>query len=294
MDDLRRNRRETLGTLLAAFFLCLAGNGVVHAAGSLPESKNVTVSLGTTIPGRPGKPPSADQVAHRAKPVTCHMGERNTEYGRRISDTKTGTDDQPISEALLPVRCVNGVWELGWVCVGGNCPVGTVREELPPQPAFAEVQQAIIAQALIPEPAYAPPIERGGAIAAVVGKRFYFTINPASFRPVRFNEIYANSYTAEALLTPIRIGLQSNIGNMSCDAPINNITTRSARNFADSVDCYIIITNRPETGTATGTVFITWDIDVRSNIAEWNQTFQAESSTSIEIPIKELQAVVTW
>jgi hypothetical protein len=233
---------------------------------------------------------SDQERAHAAQPIRCDYA---------------SIRDQPTDAILIEIRQPgNQVWEhmgyqcgpTGWLyaffCIS-NCPEGAPPPIRPTPPEWSFVYSDIEAQAVIPEPSFAPPTQRNGDIAAVIGKRFYFSVSPATFTSFAVERTYTYGFYANALFTPTSISLTTMSGDTTyCDDPIHDITNAAARKLADQQGCYVVFTEQTKSTYTRVRVAVQWRVTLTSNVPFWPTSFTTESFTDEDIPLKQLQAVV--
>jgi hypothetical protein len=166
------------------------------------------------------------------------------------------------------------------------------------------VIQRIRADVTPPLPRFAPPIERSPTIKAVVGKRFYYRVDPTSFSeyPIHYgwdyygNPVSAGSsnerWVADVLFIPLAMTLKLPDGELTCDGPGFDATNQAGRDAANDAGCFDIINDRPPGGSFPSQVTTTWLLVVNSNIPGVPTEFNHEESLNVEVRVKEIQAVI--
>ncbi len=179
-------------------------------------------------------------------------------------------------------------WQYTWVCA--SCDPATPAQIPPPAPDA--VWNLLVAIAKKPVGRFAPPVERGGDITMVYGKRLYFRADQASFTPQSDTMNFLGGWTATGVLTPTGITFASSgNGTVRCTGPGYDGTTKAGRTAADNAGCYLPITQGPKTGTIPSTLTIRWNITVNSNIPGVALQGTTTTTQTINLPVREIQAI---
>jgi hypothetical protein len=189
---------------------------------------------------------------------------------------------------VVTVRCDGGGAELVLVCVS-NCPVDVDSFVGPPD--VGVVRREIEVVAPVPRPVFGPPVQDG--VAAVVGKYLYFGVDRSGFVPVGRSLGFAGGWFAEAVLTPLRVGLVlSGHQERWCEGPGVDGRSVAGRVAGDRLGCRVLVESVPVGAVAR--VLIRWRADVVSNIdgvagSSWEFDTVAERA----VVVRELQAVIS-
>jgi hypothetical protein len=194
----------------------------------------------------------------------------------------------------VAVSCSGTGWTLEYRCIA-HCPPGTAVAPPPPvPPSFAEVIDTIRRHAPVPTPQFAPPVERGGGVAAVVGKRLYVNVTPASTKPRSGRYEWSGGFWyVDVLYEPgdlyFELG-EDTAGACPIDSPSGR--TAAGRAVNDANDCFLVVNERPAGSSAPVTVTTTWTVITTTNIPGNFAPFPVAAETVVDVPIKELQAVI--
>ncbi len=180
----------------------------------------------------------------------------------------------------------NGIQHTVFGCLD-QCPPGQTPFVFPPSADL--IRDKAEALALNPNGTFAPPVQRDN-IAAITGLRLYTSITPDTYRVVTDTLAEPGGYNANVTLTPGQVTLEANGKEATCDGPGPNPTTEEGR--ADS-DCYVPITDVPNSGHETISITVEWTIVITSNIPGIeNDEWTIERTTDLDIRIKQLQATI--
>ncbi len=216
---------------------------------------------------------------------------RQCEYGTNPRGAYPVTQPDGRVTILRLVKCTGDAdWVMRNTCLR-NCPPGEGGG--PPPPSPADVEASIEGSASAPDGQFAPPIERGGDIAAIVGKRLYFNVTPASYRTVSetltLNEVWQAAFT----ITPGKISLTLSTGeSATCQGPGASGTTKAGRTQSDSLGCYVLINTKPPGGIAEAVLSTESTIVVTTIIPGVRPTWIVTKNTPISIPIDEIQSII--
>lgn len=220
--------------------------------------------------------------------VSCPGYER-----RNVRPVNVVVPSEPLEEGELPkpifgifvYRCAGGPWVEMVGCVL-YC-TSSVPEFIPP-PTPDEIRDYFASIPLRPEGWFAPPIHRGAA--AITGLRLYASVTPQTYREISDSAFLPGGWWATATATPGEITLEANDDIHVCDGPTADPRTAAGR---ENSDCYVLITDVPEGGRDRATLSVEWLIQVVSNVPGiQDDAWYVTTSTTIEMPVKELQAVI--
>jgi hypothetical protein len=194
----------------------------------------------------------------------------------------------------VPVSCSGTGWTLQYRCVA-RCPPGTPPAPPPPAPpSYQEVIDTIHRHAPVPSAQFAPPVELGGGVAAVVGKRLYVNVTPESVRPRSGRYEWSGGFWyVDVLYEPDSLYFEFEdqvAGACPVDSPSGR--TRAGRDVNDENDCFVVVNERPVGSKSPVTITTTWTVITTTNIPGNFAPFPAAAETVYEVPIKELQAVI--
>jgi hypothetical protein len=317
----RRLKRRRFWCLLAVFLLSTTPSlGATKdktrpkGSGSLQKSSKsstrLTVRISTSKSGIGGGD-SVEVTQAKARVNPCPLSQ--TQDPRFLYRTDKG--EEGIWE-MRAWKCNPAAgWEYVFVCVQ-NCPPNTPPPPPPPIPPSRDVVLDIINRGTpLPDPQFAPPIENGSfngkPIAAVVGKRFYVNVTTESFTTktgsyawdVNGNPVAAGTgyWYADVYYNPVALFFDLDDGTDTdavkqtagpCPGPGISGRTEYGRKQNDSNGCYVLVNNRPENSTASITVLTTWVAYTVTNLPGNYAEIPQEAEITVDIPVKELQAVI--
>jgi hypothetical protein len=215
----------------------------------IDDGVDVVGTLTVPTGGSPGsqpppKPASAREVAAKARVNPCPLSSYGSPNGTLIDEGAKGKG------YYQTFACSQ---ESGWVSVFvcyQDCPPDAVKPFIPPTPpSFEEIYISIHRVIPTPELRFAPPIENGGKIAAVVGKRLYVTLTQNTFEEKDGFYSWGNGFWyVNILMVPDSYSFtDGNQTSGKCTDSVANIRTPAARKMLDQQRCYIVINNRPVT-----------------------------------------------
>jgi hypothetical protein len=270
--------------------------GLLCAGGNARAEDQIAVVTVLTKPvgGSPGsepqpKPASARETSAKARVNPCPL----SGYG---SPNGTLIDNGPQGKGYYQTYTCSK--ETGWVSVFVcvlDCPEGAVQPFIPPTPpSLEEVYISIHRVIPTPDLRFAPPIENGGKIAAVVGKRLYATLTQNTFEEKDGAYSWDNGYWyADILMVPDNYTFtDGNQTSGKCTDSVANIRTAQGRKAMDQQHCFIVINNRPANSKLPVTVTTHWHAIVTTNIPGVAQFQPLENAITYQVPVKELQAVI--
>jgi hypothetical protein len=164
----------------------------------------------------------------------------------------------------------------------------------PPPPTFQEIYIYVLGLVPKPEPRFAPPVERGGNIGAVVGKRLYAHLSEVSFSEREHAFSFGNGFWyVTAVLTPHTYEFGGG-GSMSdpCDHVINLGATAAGRKQLDAEGCSLLITRRNANKQLPVRFTSYWQITLKTNVDDIPTSFVAAGTMVYDVPVKQIQAVV--
>jgi hypothetical protein len=202
-----------------------------------------------------------------------------------------------------PFQCnPDAGWQLIFVCYQ-RCPAGTPDLYVPPTPPqLWEIYDSIHRGAPMPDPRFAPPVELGGNIKAIVGKRLYINLTENSFseKDGTYNWDYNGNQTSNqgfwyARILYVPVNFEYTVAGQKigpCPGPGASGRTEAGRAALDALDCSVIINDRPESGILPVTITTNWRVIVNTNIPNMARTVFETGVATFDIPIKELQVVL--
>ncbi len=240
--------------------------------------------------GKYTKPPTANETAAKAKVNPCPTGE----FDREVFP---GGAPQDLGEkgdwAFRASRCSpQDGWVNNWVCVA-RCPVGTPTYVQPQKPSWDEVRGSLYAGVPTPEMRFAPPVEENDNAAAIVGKRLYVNLAPESFTEFAVTTSDATGYWyATAHMEPVsfQFGTADDYSD-DCPGPGTSGRTAQGRAMNDANGCYIIINNKPASGILTVQTITTWRVTITSNNNLVPQFDDLQTSSTFDVPVKQIQSI---
>jgi hypothetical protein len=295
---MEHHKQHSIGRRLLQFFLaaCLLAQQQPANAGSDDTGTTDVVGgsgvVSTGSPGKPGtqsKPPSAKRKAILAKTNPCPASAVNSPEGRYIDAGEQGIG------MYQPYQCNPQTgWTLRFVCYE-RCPEGTPPPFVPPAPpSLDELYISLYRSIPAPDPLFAPPVDTGNNIAAVVGKRLYVNLTPATFEDKEGDYEWGNGYWyATFLLEPNNY--QFTDGDTTtglCTANDASARTRQGRNTLDQQNCSLIINTKPASGILPVTITSHWTATIVTNVPFFPQTLQLQSQTTYPVPIKQVQSII--
>ncbi len=278
-------RNRILIAIFAAFFF-IAGpafaetpDGRDRPKDTKPPAADVAVEISSK---KPGGEPKAEVVRVSACPK--YAVSRSVSYVN-----STSTDDTTPQYGYIDYTCDGINWTRIWGCTS-NCPPGVEPLTDPPNPR--DIEDSFAESAPLPAGYFAPPVHEPG-IAAITGLRLYASVTPQTSNPFRSEYASAGRWYAYATLTSTAMSLTFDGQTKPCTIfPPPNPGNAEGR---DASDCWLPVTHVPDNDTKTApvTLTVTWTIDIESNVPGIAETFTVDKTTTTDITIKQLQAVVT-
>jgi hypothetical protein len=261
------------------------------------QSSGIDFNVSTTF-GTPGTPDTVSPGEKRASAWVdpCPASSVLSPGGQMVDEGERGIG------LNQPFQCdPDSGWQTIFVCYQ-RCPSGVPDVYIPPTPPqLWEIYAAIHRDAPLPGPLFAPPVERGGGIKAVVGKRLYINLTPDSFSEKDGNYSWDTTgaitirgfWYARILYVPVNFEYtvdELTIG--PCPGPGASGTTAAGRTALDSLKCSAVINNRPDSGVLPVTITTHWRVIVNTNVPNMARVVYERSSATFDVPVKELQAVL--
>jgi hypothetical protein len=145
-----------------------------------------------------------------------------------------------------------------------------------------------------PDPRFAPPVERGGNVGAVVGKRLYAHVTEESFSereaPYEFGGGY---WYVNIVLTPLWFEFGSSQGmSAQCEHTTNLAATAAGRKQLDAEGCWLLVTRRNANKRLPVRINSYWEATLETNVPDIPTSFLLANTTVYDVPVKQIQAVV--
>jgi hypothetical protein len=273
--------------ILLAFPAIAQAGGDSHASTNTGGGYDSTGEENSDTDPQPGKAPKP--VAHRTPKAQC------AGFETRYQDSKGAMINADGSMwAWQDSRCPGQPWTSAFVCVA-NCPGGGGDPTWPKPPTLNDVKQRLHDNLLAPIARFAPPAEQPD-VKAIVGMRFYFSVDPASYQTLsKRTANFPGGWRIEGTLTPGNIEFNAGEGITAiCKGPGALGATKEGRNANDQAGCYVVFETVPESGIINATLTIHWKgtIDYTNTPDLQDKTWDDESTTPYPIALRELQAVI--
>jgi hypothetical protein len=233
---------------------------------------------GVTLPPKPSTPGGTVPGA-ATKPSSC------PHYARSGVYTQIG-DGSGESYGYYEWTCDGVTWTRVWGCITGCTATGLPALVLPPDPGY--VEKELEKSAPLPVGTFAPPVQSEG-IAAITGLKLYAHISDDTYKIVNAPEVRTGPWFASAVETPGTIILDVDGLSVTCATNPPDPSTREGR---DASECFVPITTVPEGGIAKVTLTVLWHVVITTNVPGVNTDKYVPKVSTINIRVKELQAVV--
>jgi hypothetical protein len=268
-----------------------------HGAYAGEGNDNNTVSVVTVVPG-PGsgsgssgksKPPSQKVKAAAARVNRCPVSAVNAPEGRFIDGGAEGIGMYQAHQCNPETG-----WVTRFVCYE-RCPEGVVKGFTPPPaPSLEELYIAIHRSIPAPDPLFAPPVDKGNGIAAIVGKRLYVNLSTSSFEEKDGSYDWGGGYWyATVVLEPTSYSFTDGTqGAAACTANAASARTIEGRKVLDAQGCSIVINNKPPGGRLPVTITSKWTAYITSNIPNAPASTGLQSSTVYPVLVNEVQSII--
>ncbi len=286
-----RCRRRLFVSLLTAVLL---GSASPSYAGDAPDVKDTVGGAGTVSTGTPGtpasKPPSAKRKALLTKTNPCPDPGQLSPNGNYIDAGEQGIG------MYFPYQCnPNTGWTLQFVCYQ-RCPEGTPPPFVPPTPpSLDELYISLWRSIPAPDPLFAPPVDKGNNIAAIVGKRLYVNLANSTFEDKDGNYEWGNGYWyATVLIEPNNYTFtdgQTTSGE--CTTNDASARTNPGRKILDAQNCSLVVNTKPPSGKLPVTITSHWTATIVTNVPFFPQTTQLQTQTTYPVPVKQIQSIIT-
>jgi hypothetical protein len=264
----------------SSFLLALWG---AFPGASAKDAVTVTVSTVVGTDGSGG--PSAEEQNRSGWVNPCPVD--------LVRSPATLVDRGPLGKGYYqPVQCDLDVgWTTRWVCLV-DCPSGTPDTiEIPQPPSWEEIYLSITRAVPTPRPQFAPPLHRDPSLAAIVGKRLYMTLSPTTFTETD------GSYSDQTGLWKVRILFVPVSYNFTGQGQTSSSCTLTVapdsaarRKQLDGAGCFIVLTKH--SGPTPITITSKWRAVINTNIPNIPRVVPLETTTTYDINVKQLQAVV--
>jgi hypothetical protein len=262
------------------------------ATGAGKDTVSVVTVVTDSSPGGPGKrkAPSVREVAAVGRKDPCPASAVASPEGQMIDAGENGIG------MYQPYQCNPATgWQLIFVCYQ-RCPAGTQPGFTPPTPPSLEELYIAVHRAIpAPDPLFAPPVEQGAGIAAIVGTRLYVNLTPASFEEKDGDYTWGGGYWyATVLLVPDSYSFTDG-SSTSAVCTDNNASarTQTGRAVLDTQNCSIVINTKPADTTLDVTITSYWHAVITTNIPGVPQTTPLQSDTTYQVPTNEIQSIIT-
>ncbi len=252
-------------------------------------SSSTSGAKGTS--GSKQHPPSEGEIAATKWVNPCPTGESGIE---RIPGYQPNDEGERGIWAMRSSRCspTDG-WVLQYVCIE-RCPEGTPTYIPPTPPSWASVRAELFQYATQPEMQFAPPVETNPDAAAIVGKRLYVNLTPASFTAFEKTSVdTSGKFFARAYFHPVSFKFASPEDTSdACDGPGVSGRTAQGRQKLDAAGCWILINTRPANSYVTIRAVTTWRVTLVSNNPNVPLNDTTQTTATFQVHVKELQAVI--
>jgi hypothetical protein len=278
---IRQSRRRLLFCFL--ILIGLVFSTLTARAGEETSDDDVVGGSGTVggtkpgktgKPGTTGKPPSAKRKAILTKTNPCKNSAVNSPEGRYIDGGKEGIG------MYQPYQCNPQTgWVLRFVCYE-RCPEGTPKPFVPPAPPTVDQLYISLYRSIpAPNPLFAPPVDQGNNIAAIVGKRLYVNLTTNTFETKEGDYSWSDGYWyATFLIEPNHYQFTDGTTTTGlCTTNDASARTSEGRKTLDEQNCSLVINNKPPNGT---------------NVPFFPQTTQLNTQTTYPVPIKQIQSII--
>jgi hypothetical protein len=286
------SRWGLLPVLLTSFWIIAAPTANAGSDDTVqsPDVVGGSGTISTGQPGNPGKPPSVKRKAILAKTNPCSNSTVNSPEGRYIDAGEQGIG------MYQPYQCNPQTgWVTRFVCYE-RCPEGTPPPFVPPAPpTLDELYISLYRAVPAPDPLFAPPVDQGNNIAAIVGKRLYVNLIPNTFEEKEGEYSWGDGYWyATFLIEPNHYQFTDGTATTGlCTANDASARTSEGRKILDEQNCSLVINNKPPSGTLPVTITSNWSATIVTNVPFFPQTTQLNTQTTYDVPVKQIQPIIT-
>jgi hypothetical protein len=254
-----------------------------------------TVSVVTVVPGSgstssgESKRPSPKVQAAVARVNRCPVSAVNAPEGQMIDGGAEGIGMYQAYQCNPETG-----WVTRFVCMQ-RCPAGKGGGFVPPPPPSLEELYISMHRSIpAPDPLFAPPVDKGNGIAAIVGKRLYVNLSTSSFEEKDGSYSWGGGYWyALVVIAPTSYSFTDGTQSTgACTANEASARTSEGRQALDAQNCSIVINRKPVGAKLPVTVTSKWTAYITTNIPGVPAETGLQSTIVYPVPVNEVQPII--